>query len=466
MFGFVVFIVFSGLIILGVVFGYKQKMQTLDNWERAANLLGIHFINGGLIGESRIHGTINSHSVTVTTETRGSGKNQYTVTVYHIKYSSPIHFKFDLTKQHLLHSFGKIFGMQDIEIGDKTFDDSVVVKSSDAAKIRDFLTAPRRKHIKMALKSFKNITISNNGVKVETRGMEKSQKKLTNTVKTLCAMAEAIRPSREKKHPIEKAKKARENGDLHKAMEIITGAEGLSEDETLEINEMKGELHYIGNDSKKAEEIFDILSKNMKDDDHSKQWKQLAENNSKISDSEQFAPPPLPSKEEQTSSQHVQDTVVTTIKEKAPDSTSLSISAINDANKDDQSPAETKNVSDDESLSVAQFCKNIFSDDMGAFDSTRLFDSDYKGKRVKWSGKLISASQFSFDFVFKDSPGVKATYEIFEIKSTYSTTKVKAIVRYTEEHLDELKEKIGKENIEFSGNLISLDGLTKNIFIS
>jgi len=93
--------------------------------------------------------------------------------------------------------------MQDIEIGDKLFDDCAVVQSSEAAIICDFLTAPRRKHIKKALKTFKNITISNIGIKVVTKGMESSSNRLKSTVNSLCEIAKGICPLRDENHPIE-----------------------------------------------------------------------------------------------------------------------------------------------------------------------------------------------------------------------------------------------------------------------
>lgn len=445
--GFIGFLIFIGIGVGIAILAFRHKKKVLENWKSAAESLGLSFQDGGLMQPSRIKGAINGHDVLVKTATRGSGKNSKTVTEYNVRYRKSIKFNFSLTKQHFLHSFGKMFGMQDIEVGDKSFDDSVIVKGADEAQIRDFLTAPRRKHIKLALSSFKEITISHTGVEVVTYGMESSIDKLKSTVNSLCAMSEVIDPSRATDHPIEKVKKARENGDISKAIEIIAAAEGLNEDETIEINEIEGEIRYVGGDSKRASEIFDNITKNIEDDDHSKQWKSLAEkSHEKLKET---IPPPLP----ETDDSQEETPAITPSEETAESGTT------NTATQTtlDDAPASAP-------LSLTQFCETVFSSKLGAFDSSKLFDSDFKGKTVNWSGKLLSASKFSFDFVFKDSPGVRATYEVFEIKSAYSTTKVKAIVRFPEEQLDELKAQIGSD-IEFSGELLSLDGLTKNIFL-
>ncbi|NOY75892.1 MAG: hypothetical protein GXP32_08915 [Kiritimatiellaeota bacterium] len=450
MLGFIFFIFIAGIVAVVAIVAYKQKTRALNNWELAAKSLGLRFSNGGIMLPSSMTGKLDGHEVSVRMASRGSGKSRRTVTEYTIRYSTRVPFKFSLTRQHFLHSFGKMFGMQDIEVGDKTFDDSVVVQGENESEIRDFLTAPRRKHIKTALRSFKEIKITDAGIEVVTNGMENSLDKLRSTVKTLCAMAEVIVPSRKEDHPVEKAKKARETGDIANAIEIIAAAEGLNEDETMEINEIEGELRYLCGDTERASEIFDNLSKELDDDEHSKQWRQLAEDKT---------PPPLPSEDEKVPTESV-----TTAEENAEVSTTPSDA--DDKNDSPPSAIPESNDQSSETISIDDFCGKLFAKNMGAFDSTKLFDSEFKDKSVDWNGKLVSASTFSFDFVFKDGGGVKATFEMLELKSEYSSTKVKAIVRYPEEKLDELKKRIGEENVEFSGKLISLDGLTKNIFIA
>ena len=460
--GFIFFIIVAGVFTLIIALVYKQKMRTLETWSMTADSLGLRFNNGGWALPSKIFGEVNNNKVTVKTATRGSGKNSHTVTEYNIDYAMPVEFKFKLTKQHLLHSFGKMFGMQDIEVGDSSFDDSVVVQGSDAARIKDFLTAPRRKHIKKILELYKEVAITNHGIEVVTRGMESSLQKLKSTIETLCAMAAAVQPSRGKEHPVEQAKKARENGDISRAVEIIANATGLSEDEMLEVDEMKGELHYVGNDPEKASKIFDELSKNLDDDHHSKQWAEHA--TSATGDKPKKAtPPPLPSQDTETPQE--QPTPVETTSEKASTPTAP---ADTDLKMVETTPEASEGTapSSSDAITIEDFCATLFKKDMGAFDSTKKFDSDFKGREVSWRGKLVSVASFSFDFVFKDGGGVKAAFEIFDLESKYSKTKIKANVRFPEEKLDELKTRVGSENVEFTGRLLSLDGLTKNIFIA
>ena len=446
--GFIGFVILAGIFGLIIFLAYKHKKKVLEEWRKTAHELGLHFNDGGFMLPSSILGTLDGLSISVRTETRGSGKNSKTVTVYRVKYAQRIPFKFKLTRQNFLHSFGKMFGMQDIEVGDKSFDDSVIVQSADTAKIRDFLTAPRRKHVKTALRTFPNITISNYEIQVERNGMESSGEMLKKTIWTLCAIAQVIGPERDADHPLEKAKKAREEGDMAKAMEIITVAEGLNEDEALEAKEMEGHIHIVANDAEKAAAAFAAVNKDMDDDEDSERWRQLAEARAETSTT---TPPPLPD----TTAPSI-DTVATenvaAPEEMKSEETTVSV-------EDAKTPAAS-------SISVNDFCSTVFADNLGSFDSAKIFDADFKGKKIFWSGKLISVAPFSFDFVFKDGGGVKATYEIFDLKSSYSTTKVKAIVRFPEEKLEELKNQVGTDDQKFTGELVSLDGLTKNVFIA
>ena len=54
----------------------------------------------------------------------------------------PDSFRLTVYRQGIFSSIGKAFGMEDIAIGDAKFDEQFVVKSSDAATARRFLSDP------------------------------------------------------------------------------------------------------------------------------------------------------------------------------------------------------------------------------------------------------------------------------------------------------------------------------------
>lgn len=59
-----------------------------------------------------------------------------------VRIKSNDNFRFELYRQSLLSSISKIFGAQDIKIGDPDFDKSFILKTNDELKLKAFLLNP------------------------------------------------------------------------------------------------------------------------------------------------------------------------------------------------------------------------------------------------------------------------------------------------------------------------------------
>lgn len=59
-----------------------------------------------------------------------------------VRIKSNDNFRFELYRQSLLSSISKIFGAQDIKIGDPDFDKSFILKTNDEHKLKAFLLNP------------------------------------------------------------------------------------------------------------------------------------------------------------------------------------------------------------------------------------------------------------------------------------------------------------------------------------
>jgi len=139
----------------------------------------------------------------------------------------------------------------------------------------------------------------------------------------------------------------------------------------------------------------------------------------------------------------------------------------NDKSEKEEIPEKVMEVVDKtpSSLDPETLCNALFSSGVSTFDSTRKFEEEFTDKDVSWEGTLISASSFSFDFVFKNTKGVKATFDLLEMETGYSTSKIKAVVHFPEDQLEKLKDLINQK-MKFSGKLVSVAPLVKNIFVS
>ena len=88
-------------------------------------------------------GTIRAMRTEVGIHRRGSGKNRQTFTRYEIRFPSS-GFQFRLTRQTALSRITNLFGAQDVEIGDTSFDDAFVVKTKAEDRLRTLLRSGLR----------------------------------------------------------------------------------------------------------------------------------------------------------------------------------------------------------------------------------------------------------------------------------------------------------------------------------
>jgi hypothetical protein len=59
-------------------------------------------------------------------------------------------FRFAISRKDMFSEIGKLFGMQDVKIGDAIFDDEFIIKSNDEEKVRAFFDSPRLRQLAQA----------------------------------------------------------------------------------------------------------------------------------------------------------------------------------------------------------------------------------------------------------------------------------------------------------------------------
>lgn len=71
--------------------------------------------------------------------------------VEHVRMRAPYQdkdgFRFALSRKDLFSEIAKLFGMQDVEIGDAVFDDEFIIKGNDGDKVRAFFASPRLRQL-------------------------------------------------------------------------------------------------------------------------------------------------------------------------------------------------------------------------------------------------------------------------------------------------------------------------------
>ena len=116
-------------------------------WQQIATDIGGEFIEGGFWDENVVvykHGewqiVLDTCTVTVST---GATTTATTYTRMRAPFINKDGLYFKISREGFFSSIGKLFGMQDIEIGDRFFDDQFVIKGNSPEKIKLLLADDR-----------------------------------------------------------------------------------------------------------------------------------------------------------------------------------------------------------------------------------------------------------------------------------------------------------------------------------
>lgn len=126
----------------------------------------------------------------------------------------------------------------------------------------------------------------------------------------------------------------------------------------------------------------------------------------------------------------------------------------------EQKPAATAdNDLTVESVSVALFGKTFpGAEERAAFDAM-------KGRRVRWSGELLTSMPFSMDFVFGSQKGIKATILICKLAQDSVKVQIKAVAAFPPDKREILESMKGRM-ILFEGEILKFEPFAREIYLA
>lgn len=403
--GFIVFIA----AIAGIIFYVSNSAikANRQKWQNAANQLKLSFNAGGGSRIGTISGGITGHKVTIGTFTRGSGNSSQTYTKYTLEYRDRIPVDFKMVTQGLRHSVGKAFGLQDIEVGDKAFDDQILLQGAQPEAVVEWLRPGLRNDIRVLVATYPDIVITNDLVVVNKRGTDTDPGIITHIVRRLVNFCDDI-----------------------------TGASSAD-----------AESH----------QSPEIEPQNLEDDTYAPVFEPVEPAFNPLASSNPIVPEPVwteieveepfPEKKDP-----VADVETAVIEEVPP-----AVEAVLLEEHDEPVAAA---VADLKSIAT-----ELSGGDAGqSLITGKIFEEKYKGRQVKGSGILRRVTRFNYDPVFKNCRGAKAIIELCELAGPYSAIKVSAIVKYSEEDHDALEAKVDAA-IPVSGTLVAFDSMMHHYFI-
>lgn len=141
-----------------------------DVWTLVADELGAEFTRGGFFRADKVIYWWGNFPITLDTYTTG-GEDSQTYTRMRVVCSVPASFKCKVYREGIFSLFGKMLGMQDIEIGDRWFDEVFVVKGNDPESVKILLSDAQLRSL-ISIQPRIELSISS-GIEFESHGVIK-----------------------------------------------------------------------------------------------------------------------------------------------------------------------------------------------------------------------------------------------------------------------------------------------------
>ncbi len=179
---FFIFLIFA-IVLVTVAYTVSRKNRTDEIWRKTARELDLRFSSGstffsGLFSERSMTGTYEGYRVRMWTYSDDRNSNQY-FTAARVQLSE-IPFEFQLSSKGFLQSIGTFLGGQDIQIGNESFDNEIIVKGRNQQKIRSFLTQERMTKLIRLFRSYPHSEITDKQIEVVQEGVVRNQFHLTS----------------------------------------------------------------------------------------------------------------------------------------------------------------------------------------------------------------------------------------------------------------------------------------------
>ena len=105
-------------------------------WRQLSEEIGGEFVPGGVVEPAKVKARVRDWTVTLDTYTVSHNNLTAMFTRIRAPYVNPDNFRFTIYRRSVFSNLGKFFGTQDIEIGDRDFDEAFIIKSNDEGKVR------------------------------------------------------------------------------------------------------------------------------------------------------------------------------------------------------------------------------------------------------------------------------------------------------------------------------------------
>jgi hypothetical protein len=116
-------------------------------WRQLAEEVKGRYVEGALFKADKVEAAHGEWTVTLDSYIVPAGKAMIPFTRLRAPYVNPDGFRFTVYRKGVFTALGKLFGMQDIEVGHEAFDRDFVIKGNDQGRLRSLFASDRLREL-------------------------------------------------------------------------------------------------------------------------------------------------------------------------------------------------------------------------------------------------------------------------------------------------------------------------------
>lgn len=141
--------------------------------------------------EWELLGKYNDHEVNLHLITRGSGKSSKVYTIVEVFFEEAFDYEMQIYKEQFYHFIGKkLFGVQDIQVGDEKLDKELLIKGKNEHAIKDLITDRNIKEKILELFAlYPEITIEDSRIIYDAMGVKSNPNMIKDLLEKMTELA-------------------------------------------------------------------------------------------------------------------------------------------------------------------------------------------------------------------------------------------------------------------------------------
>ncbi len=190
----VVFIFIIALVVVAIGIGSARTRDALNrSWGSVAEQLGLSLTPAEWNRLPKLEGEVQGYPFVADIQKRGAGNHRTAWTRFRLGMPT-LNLGLELKEEGFLSALAKSFGDGDIEVGDVTFDDRLLIRGRDAATIRTFLDPERRARIQGFFLSHRGAVINDQGITWARRGRISQSSQLLAIINEMLVVGRSLAP--------------------------------------------------------------------------------------------------------------------------------------------------------------------------------------------------------------------------------------------------------------------------------